>query len=398
MSERKKILLVDDEQNILNALRRSFIIKDYELFTAMNASDALKILEEQRIDLIVTDYKMPEMNGIELLRKVRELHPYTFRVILSGYVETEAITRAIGEGIAMAYFKKPWSDYNLTDKISHIFETIDKIQDRALFDIFNLIQKLPSLPGIYIELEELINSGAALKEVAAVIKNDISLTAKLLQIGNSVFYGAKDYASLEQVILMIGMNSIKDIVLVYKLSESVSLDSESQKELASIFRYGLLLNKGVEHYFSKKINDLSNSVYSNIGLLSTIGRVIILTFFKDRYKKTLETMNENSVLFAEAEAELGYQKELNNLIASAFLDLNNMPFDVVSIISGFNDVENMPEEKREAGAVLNILSEAIDNLIQNGELTFSSGLDKIKYTDEERLESVLGFLREVSKV
>lgn len=398
METRKNILVVDDEQNILNALRRSFIISDYNLLTALGGAEALKVLKENQIDLIITDYKMPEMNGVELLREVRKNYPGIFRVILSGYVETEAITKAIGEGIAMAYFKKPWSEYNLLDKLAHIFETIDRIKDKSLFDIFNMIEKLPSIPDIYYELDDMITSGASVKEVCRVIKNDISLTAKILQVGNSVFYGAKDYASLEQVVLMIGTKSIKDIVFVYKMSESIMLENEIKDELSSIFRYGMILNKGAEYYFSGRMEDLSKSIYSNVGLLSTLGRVIVYAYFPERYFQTMGLMIKHGISFTEAELELGRSTDMSNVIAGAFLDLYNMPFDLIDIIAGYHRSMELQGDNREAGALIFMLSDAIDKFILTGGLADNTGRDEAAFLDMKRYRETLNYLNGVLNV
>ncbi len=83
-SEPKTILFVDDEIPILKSLNRLFMDTDYEVFTAGSGKEALAILATEKIDMVITDMRMPEMDGCQLLQKVKELHPTSLRIILSG--------------------------------------------------------------------------------------------------------------------------------------------------------------------------------------------------------------------------------------------------------------------------------------------------------------------------
>ncbi|HDS15759.1 MAG TPA: response regulator [Proteobacteria bacterium] len=87
MSEVKNILFVDDERSVLRALRRTFMNSGYQLYFADSGELGLKILAAGRIDLVLSDMRMPEMDGYEFLRRVRELYPRVIRLILSGFVE-----------------------------------------------------------------------------------------------------------------------------------------------------------------------------------------------------------------------------------------------------------------------------------------------------------------------
>ena len=88
----KKVLLVDDEVQILKALIRVFIDCEYDVFTAENGKDALEILERQEVDLIISDMRMPDIDGYELLSRVKELYPNIIRIILSGFSDERIIT------------------------------------------------------------------------------------------------------------------------------------------------------------------------------------------------------------------------------------------------------------------------------------------------------------------
>ncbi|MFZ5968754.1 MAG: response regulator [Bacillota bacterium] len=119
----RRILLVDDEIHILKSLTRVFIGTDYQIFTANSGADALSILRNQEVDLIVSDMRMPNMDGYELLYKVKIDYPDILGVILSAYADEKLIFRALQQNIAKHYIPKPWENDKLIKLIDQIFKT-----------------------------------------------------------------------------------------------------------------------------------------------------------------------------------------------------------------------------------------------------------------------------------
>ena len=120
MSDEIKILCVDDEKNILKALRRLFMDEDnYEIPIAESGEEGLEVLEEEEgIRMVVSDYRMPGMNGVEFLHQVNEKWPETMRIVLSGYADTAAVVEAINQGRIYKFIPKPWNDEELLSTIS----------------------------------------------------------------------------------------------------------------------------------------------------------------------------------------------------------------------------------------------------------------------------------------
>jgi len=119
MEQGVKILFVDDEENILRALNRLFIDEDdYTILTASSGAEGLEILErETGIMLVVSDYRMPGMNGVEFLREVHNRWPECVRIVLSGYADTAAVVEAINEGQIYKFIAKPWNDEEIKGSI-----------------------------------------------------------------------------------------------------------------------------------------------------------------------------------------------------------------------------------------------------------------------------------------
>lgn len=128
MADTIRILLVDDERNVLRSLERLFLEEEYELCTAASGQEAIEILEQSGpFQLVVSDYRMPSMNGVEFLSEVCRRWPETERIILSGYADTAAIVAAINEGQIYKFIAKPWND---DDLLSTIREALDRYELR----------------------------------------------------------------------------------------------------------------------------------------------------------------------------------------------------------------------------------------------------------------------------
>ena len=109
-----KILCVDDERNVLRALERIFMDDDYEIVIADSGDEGLQAMKESGpFQVVISDYRMPVMNGVEFLKAVYDRWPETVRVVLSGYADAGAIVAAINEGHIYRFIPKPWNDDEL---------------------------------------------------------------------------------------------------------------------------------------------------------------------------------------------------------------------------------------------------------------------------------------------
>ncbi len=122
------VLCVDDEQNILSALKRILRKEGYQLLTASSGVEGLEILKENDVHLVMSDQRMPQMSGTEFLARVKEEYPDTIRIILTGYTDVDSITESINRGHIYKFFLKPWNDQNLKLEIKKALEQYDLVQ------------------------------------------------------------------------------------------------------------------------------------------------------------------------------------------------------------------------------------------------------------------------------
>jgi diguanylate cyclase (GGDEF)-like protein len=122
------LLLVDDELNVLSALKRLLRRDGYRILAASSAREGLELLATHSVQVIISDHLMPEMSGTEFLSRVKQLHPHTVRMVLSGYADLNAITDAINEGAIYKFLTKPWDDEDLHEAVRQAF----KVQEESL--------------------------------------------------------------------------------------------------------------------------------------------------------------------------------------------------------------------------------------------------------------------------
>ncbi len=174
MGEEIKILCVDDEKNVLKALERLFLDTDYEILTATSGEEGLEILQNTGpIQLVVSDYRMPKMNGVDFLKEVCKVRPNTVRIVLSGYADTAAIVEAINEGKIYKFMPKPWNDDELKVAISNAIEHYF-MQEKNMMLTKELETKNEELLQINNNLEKLVGERTS----DLVLKNRILISSQ----------------------------------------------------------------------------------------------------------------------------------------------------------------------------------------------------------------------------
>ncbi|WP_296447248.1 EAL domain-containing protein [Rhodoferax sp. UBA5149] len=131
----RTLLLVDDEPNIVAALKRLFRRDGHLILTANSGAEGLEVLSKHKVDIIISDQRMPGMTGVEFLRAAKIAYPDTIRIVLSGYTELQSVTDAINEGAVYRFLTKPWEDEQLREQIHKAFEYTELLEENRQLDV-----------------------------------------------------------------------------------------------------------------------------------------------------------------------------------------------------------------------------------------------------------------------
>lgn len=293
---KERILFVDDEPMVLKGLQRSLRkMRDaWDMTFTSSAQEALAILDNNPMDVIISDMKMPEMDGTQLLAEVKQRHPHIVRLILSGHVEQETTIKSVQ--FAHQCLSKPCDVKVLKQTLAKLFALRDILSDDSIKKIVSQIESLPSLPTIYTEImAEMQSADPSIKNVGAIIGRDVSMTAKILQVVNSVFFGLpQKIGNPQQAVMLLGLEAIKAMVLSVKIFSEFSQKKFSWFNLDALFKHSISVSTHAKAIVKSEKMDQDLINYSLMaGLLHDLGKLILATNFKDTYRQVL-TESQNS--------------------------------------------------------------------------------------------------------
>lgn len=185
MNKEINVLFLDDEASILNSLKRLFMGESFGIFTTTNPQEALKVIGSEKIKVVLSDHRMPEMKGTDFLKKVKEFYPHTVRILFTGYAEFSAAEDAINVGEVFRFLSKPWDTNELKMTVHQAIKQFDLIkQNKELFEatrvkneeLENLNRKLKNMYEVQKEFTSTVSH--ELRTPLASIKTAIDLVVK----------------------------------------------------------------------------------------------------------------------------------------------------------------------------------------------------------------------------
>ncbi|MEM7377838.1 MAG: HDOD domain-containing protein [Pseudomonadota bacterium] len=273
----KTVIFVDDEVSILEGLRRNLrrMRREWDMHFFAEPVEALSFLQANPVDVIVSDMRMPGMNGAELLQAVQASRPETLRLALSGYADSELILESVHA--IHRYIAKPADIDTICAAVTRSITLQEQLSQPSLHAYVGALGALPSLPHIYDQLMQLISSDDfALEDVAALIEADVGLSATVLKIVNSAFFGNfGTIESLKQAVSVLGSDTIKNIVLTEKLVKQ--FDKADTDELERINGLSKSVS-ALSHRFARsaKLSKRDADHTQLAGMVSGLGDMILL--------------------------------------------------------------------------------------------------------------------------
>jgi HD-like signal output (HDOD) protein/CheY-like chemotaxis protein len=188
---RKRLLFVDDEPQVLSLLQSMFrhVSPDWDSVVTIRSPEALSLMATEPFDVVVSDMQMPQMNGAQLLERVRDQYPRTTRVVLSGYPDQALSIQALGA--AHQYLAKPFRVGDLQGVVARADQLDGRVADPALRAGLSRLSALPAVPSIWQRFErEMASPTVSVESLGGLIGQDPALTLKILQSVHSAFFGA----------------------------------------------------------------------------------------------------------------------------------------------------------------------------------------------------------------
>ena len=287
---KRRILFVDDEPMVLKGLQRTLrkMRQDWDMTFVSSGREALNVLVKKPMDVIVSDMRMPEMDGGRLLAEVKKQHPHVVRIILSGQLDQEMTLKSVQ--LAHQSLSKPCDSEVLKHTLAKLFALRDFLSDKSIKSIISQIESLPSMPSIYTEIvTEMQADDPAIKKVGEIISKDLSMTAKILQMVNSAFFGLfRKINSPEQAVMMLGLETIKALVLSVKIFSEFNQKEFSWFKIDDLFNHSLAVSLYAKTII--KNENLGQELINNsmmAGLLHDLGKLILATNFEKPYRQVL---------------------------------------------------------------------------------------------------------------
>ena len=208
-----RILFVDDEPDLLRGLKRAFRSKrkEWDMSFAEGGAEALEIMAENPADLVISDMRMPEMDGATLLEEIQKRYPLTVRFILSGQADEDSTLRAVG--VSHQFWAKPCDLEKLEAMITKLFLLREELKPET-WHVMNAIQACPSPHHVTRNLtQELDGDETDLEAVTKIVAGDVSLSAKLIQLTNSAYFGTGNYVLVPgQAVRLLGLETMRNLV------------------------------------------------------------------------------------------------------------------------------------------------------------------------------------------
>jgi HD-like signal output (HDOD) protein len=303
---KRHILFVDDEPMVLKGLERTLrkMRAEWEMTFASSSKEALDILGSGSFDVIVSDLRMPEMDGAQLMAEVKSKHPQVVRIILSGQVEQETTFKSVQ--LAHQCLAKPCDADILKHTLNKLFALRNLLEDESIKRIVSQTETLPSLPAVYTDvINELRSLDPSVQKVGEIISTDLAMTAKILQVVNSAFFGlVRKISNPKEAVMLLGTETIKALVL------SVKIFSEFNQKKFAWFNFDELFNHSMSvSMFAQTITKeehLDQSLVNHslmAGMFHDLGKLILVTNFPKPYRQVLTESRETRQNLWDLECE-----------------------------------------------------------------------------------------------
>jgi HD-like signal output (HDOD) protein len=301
---KNRILFVDDDPLVLQGFQRMLrpMRDQWEMMFADGGEAALALMEAGAFDVVVTDMRMPGMNGAQLLAEVMRRFPATVRLVLSGHADQDLVAQCLG--VAHQYIAKPCDAEQLKTMVLNACQIGGTHVSAKVKELLGSIDRLPSLPALYFQLEKALTmEGSSAQELGKIIQQDMAMTAKILKLVNSSYFGLRrTIFSVQEAVTYLGTETIKVLVLANFIFERAEPLPTRNLGLEQLWHHSLAVAKGGRAIAEVEGASLKIREQTFVsGILEDVGILVLATHFPEAYDRTIAMVLEEKIQIPTAE-------------------------------------------------------------------------------------------------
>jgi HD-like signal output (HDOD) protein len=366
----RRIVFVDDEQGVLdglqNLLRRQR--KEWDMVFALGGTAALAELAQKPADVVVTDMRMPGMDGALLLEKIRELYPATTRIVLSGHAEREAVVRAVP--VTHQFLSKPCEGEALRAVIERACGLQNLLTDANIRALVAGIDHLPSAPDVYFKLTQaLARPDTSIAEIAEIIRKDPAISAKILQLVNSAYFGLPQrVATLQQAVSYLGVDPIKALALSAHVFGTFEGATAAGLSIDGLQKFSFLTASLAKRFAADKM--LGDEAFTS-GIVHDVGRLMLAMRMPERFQEIQRAAaSSGRAAHAVEREQLGAS---HAEVGAYLLGAWGLPLSVVEAVAFHHTPSAACDGAREVLAVVHVAGALVDR----GSVSLAAPLEEL---------------------
>jgi HD-like signal output (HDOD) protein/CheY-like chemotaxis protein len=342
----KRLLFVDDEPMVLDGLRRALwsMRNEWEMEFVSDGAAALEALDREPFDAIISDMRMPNMDGAQLLEAVKERHGDVVRIVLSGQSSKEAVLRSVAP--AHQFLSKPCDLNELKNRLNQAFTSRDLLRNQPLASIVSRMRSIPSLPTLYNDLTAALRSeNTSLGQIEQIISKDVGMAAKILQLANSAFIAAHGrVSSLHEALSLIGAETVRSLTLSIHVFSQFDRNGVTAVYFPAIWEHSVSAASLAHRIAMSETRSKAAAEESfTTGLIHDVGKIVLLAELPNEYRRVIQGLNGASRNFYEL--EMKYIGCSHEQIGAYLMSVWGLPQSIVQAVEHHHHPSEIGNEK-----------------------------------------------------
>ena len=296
--QKMRIMFVDDDPAVLNGLENMFRIMRnvWDMAFVSSGRKALELMKQSPVDIVISDMRMPEMDGVQLLEAVKRQYPGTIRFILSGHSDRDMILKSVG--MTHQFLAKPCDSDVLRNAVARACALRNILGDEKIRRMVVGMNAIPTLPTLYDKVCRTVNqAGSSTADVSKIVSEDMAMTAKILHLVNSAFFGLRhQIENIGHAISLLGMDTIKALILTNGVFARFTEGESREFAIPNLFEHCVRTGK-TSHTIAKKILTDTKAIDESVmaGMMHDLGKLILIRNNAGEYRRIIAKHRNETV-------------------------------------------------------------------------------------------------------